>query len=324
MTMVFLNNFKSYAQEQAGVTLLLAVLILSAVTAISFSLATVAFVEIRASADVVRSEPALYVTQGQIEEAIFKVKRQIPDADSRYTVFNANFGTCDGNSATSTINSVKVNSRLCDRNLDNIYYAVVTTPNNKDVTGANLKKSLYFPLVDPSTFNGALSVTNSYPASYSRVIFKYASPSGYADVRVYICKEVADAATPCTNTDGVQDTNGDYITGVSGKLLNAATTPNYGSGCNLTSLTTGMICYELDVNTSYSLYLQYDSNNPGSLAAKFAYVQIKTCGIGTLVDSECPSSTGRGLYFPGKKTVDISALSAGNLLTRKYRVFIPE
>ncbi len=58
--------------------MLLAILVLSAITAISFSLATIMFIEIRSSWDVFRTEPTLYASGAITEEAIFKVKRSAP------------------------------------------------------------------------------------------------------------------------------------------------------------------------------------------------------------------------------------------------------
>jgi len=51
------SKFKK--NRQSGVTLLLAILILSSIMAISFSLATILFVEIRTSGDFIRTEPAI-------------------------------------------------------------------------------------------------------------------------------------------------------------------------------------------------------------------------------------------------------------------------
>lgn len=59
---------------------MLSVLVLAAVLAIAFSLATIVFVEIRVSGDVLRTEPAMYGTFGVTEEALFQYKRFIdPD-----------------------------------------------------------------------------------------------------------------------------------------------------------------------------------------------------------------------------------------------------
>lgn len=65
---------------QSGVALMLSVLVLAAVTAIAFSLATIVFIELRSSRDVVRSEPALYATLGVTEEALFQYKRAIDES----------------------------------------------------------------------------------------------------------------------------------------------------------------------------------------------------------------------------------------------------
>jgi hypothetical protein len=61
--------------DERGVSLLMAVLVLASITAISFSLATIVFIEIRASADFVRSERALYASYAITEEALFKYSR---------------------------------------------------------------------------------------------------------------------------------------------------------------------------------------------------------------------------------------------------------
>ncbi|QQS22785.1 hypothetical protein IPM19_04120 [bacterium] len=67
--------YKNHKQE--GVSLMMAVLVLAAITAIVFSLATIVFIELRASRDLVRSEPNLYATLGVTEEALFQYKRYV-------------------------------------------------------------------------------------------------------------------------------------------------------------------------------------------------------------------------------------------------------
>lgn len=56
---------------------MMAVLVLAAMTAIVFSLATIVFIELKASRDLVRSEPNLYATLGVTEEALFQYKRYV-------------------------------------------------------------------------------------------------------------------------------------------------------------------------------------------------------------------------------------------------------
>lgn len=54
---------------------MLAVLVLAAITAVAFSLATIVFIEVRSAGDAARTEPALYATLGVTEEALFQYKR---------------------------------------------------------------------------------------------------------------------------------------------------------------------------------------------------------------------------------------------------------
>jgi hypothetical protein len=72
--MIFVNKAKQ-SQSQAGVSLMLAVLVLASITAIAFSVATIVFIEIRSAGDSFRTEPALYATLGVTEEALFQYKR---------------------------------------------------------------------------------------------------------------------------------------------------------------------------------------------------------------------------------------------------------
>ncbi len=89
------KNFK----YNEGVTLLIAVLILSVVMAVSFSLATVLLAESRSSGDLLRTEPALYAATSVTEEALFGVKR---------VTGNSSYSTLVGNtkltSATAPFN----------------------------------------------------------------------------------------------------------------------------------------------------------------------------------------------------------------------------
>lgn len=85
-------------KRQRGVTMLLAILVLSSITAIAFSLATIIFIEIRTSGDVARTEPTLYASVAITEEAIFKVKRSAPDCISpgnpaNCLAYDANIGS---------------------------------------------------------------------------------------------------------------------------------------------------------------------------------------------------------------------------------------
>lgn len=67
--------------SQSGVSLLMAILVLASITAISFSIANIVFIEIRSSSDFMRSERALYAAYAITEESLFKYSR---DADFEY------------------------------------------------------------------------------------------------------------------------------------------------------------------------------------------------------------------------------------------------
>jgi hypothetical protein len=75
MTFWTTKTMEHSKESQAGVSLMLAVLVLAAITAIAFSLATIVFIEIKSSGDASRTEPALYATLGVTEEALFQYKR---------------------------------------------------------------------------------------------------------------------------------------------------------------------------------------------------------------------------------------------------------
>ncbi len=65
---------------------MLAVLVLSAITAIVFSMATIVVIEIRSSGDALRTEPALYATLGVTEEALFQYRRNAGTPGTNYDV----------------------------------------------------------------------------------------------------------------------------------------------------------------------------------------------------------------------------------------------
>jgi len=62
-------------EKQKGVTLLLSILILSAITAIVFSIAAISLNEIRTSGDLTRTEPIIKAVEGLAEDSLFKSVR---------------------------------------------------------------------------------------------------------------------------------------------------------------------------------------------------------------------------------------------------------
>lgn len=87
------NQRKLHLGSQAGVTLLLSVLLLTSITTITFSLAAVGFAELSTTDDLSNTEPIFYATLGVAEEATFMVKRKVDQ------VFPAqvNLGDCNTN-----------------------------------------------------------------------------------------------------------------------------------------------------------------------------------------------------------------------------------
>ena len=99
-------------KNQSGITMILALLVLGAVTALSFSIAAVTYIELRASGDVLHTEPALYATQGIMEEAIFRIKRGVSGAESYFGTCRANVGD-NGQVVTSPVTNIQVKTGLC-------------------------------------------------------------------------------------------------------------------------------------------------------------------------------------------------------------------
>src|SRR3989338_7787337 len=85
MGRLFKKIIRLQKDAQAGVTLLLALLVLSAILAIRFSLATILLTEVKSSGDLIRTEPAFYAAEGITEEALYKIKRQVPPGSFAYT-----------------------------------------------------------------------------------------------------------------------------------------------------------------------------------------------------------------------------------------------
>ncbi len=94
MTFLNYNSIKQSSDRQAGVSLMLSILVLAAITAISFSLATIVFIELRSTRDLVRSEPNLYATLGVTEEALFQYKRYVNERDDGTTIPTLDVSAC--------------------------------------------------------------------------------------------------------------------------------------------------------------------------------------------------------------------------------------
>ncbi len=138
-----ISTQKIKINSQAGVSLLLAVLVLASITAISFSLATIVFIEIRSSSDFVRSERALYSAYAITEEALFKYSR------------NIDFDYLDG---LGELNGVELSAEDQLESLSPLIDAV------------SASSSKQYDLVDATNPNG--------PAGYKRIKLVHSSQAG--------------------------------------------------------------------------------------------------------------------------------------------------
>jgi hypothetical protein len=139
------------SRSQTGVTLLLAVLVLAAITAIAFSLATIIFIEIRASGDVMRTEPALYAVQGLSEEAFYKYARGVPDSQlsiTDCTPTSLNVCSLNGVSMNQPLPSVRVFDPA--PRLDTIKAAQTVT----------------YPFIDPNNPNSFTPIHQNFSLTY--------------------------------------------------------------------------------------------------------------------------------------------------------------
>ena len=76
---------------------MLAVLVLAAITAIAFSLAAIVFIEIGASGDLLRTEPALYAASGVTEEAFNATTRNLSNFTFSTNINNVSLSTAPRN-----------------------------------------------------------------------------------------------------------------------------------------------------------------------------------------------------------------------------------
>ena len=109
----YTSKLMTHPDSESGISLMLSVLVLTAITAIVFSFVTIVFIELRASSDLLKSEPALYATLGVTEEALFQYKRYVNDGPNG-EIYNVPFCTpedfgarqyniCDINGVTLTM-----------------------------------------------------------------------------------------------------------------------------------------------------------------------------------------------------------------------------
>lgn len=305
-------NSKRIKRDEEGVTLLLAVLVLSAITAISFSLAAIVFTEIRASGDLQRTEPALYATQGVIEQSIYKVQRDVPDTLMCFDPSDASKLVPPGSATQSSCNSnTPIKSNI----------------NVVNITGVSTQDISQSPLSD--TVEAAYNTTSNTKNVYS--IYDADNPNnpqyGYTYIKVenrsavalkYTFCRVNETTDPAGPIDCTPPTWTDCNT--SPPAVNPVATSWKVYNGTINSL--GYIERVLNKNEVYRMYVYQQCNQSTP-----AFIDVYSYGPASSTDT-CTGylpnpggCAGKGLPLKGKKQVDVTATNAG--LTRRYRVLVP-
>jgi hypothetical protein len=183
----FMNQSRPHTTDkESGVTLLLSLLILSAITAIAFSLATIMFIEIRSSGDLQRTEPALFATQGILEEAIFKIKRNVSEIPETGCATNLFALDC-------TVNGVSVQTTIDSYREPVLNESILSTATDYIVT-----KHAYY-LINPDDPYSDVDGNGSPDGGYARLILTNTGSGAQANLEVAICR-IDDS--DCINTNG--------------------------------------------------------------------------------------------------------------------------
>lgn len=137
------TNFKPSIKNQTGVTLLIAVLVMSGLALISLSVAAFAIQEIRASRAVTVTEPAIAAAETAGEQGLWAIKR------------GATLAACPSQTAVTLGSGALVNS--CKTYSNAVFDLKASTP-------------LVFYLYDPNNVNGDIDLL-AYP--YNQISFVY-------------------------------------------------------------------------------------------------------------------------------------------------------
>ncbi len=280
------NLIRQLADEnsrQAGVTLLLALLVLSAILSIAFSITTILFIEVRSSNDLIKTEPAIYGANAIGEEAIFNIKRH----------------TCDaGNCAYTTQFNNKV-----------IASAPVKTSTTTPIFQDRIPAGGSFNTANTYVFYNAIAGTSSTTgSSYGKVSISYLDTGnlGGNNLIIYLCE-----FNPSLPVDPTGQTVFSYH---SVACSDPADSSHLQAPGNLPywiqtaySLTpTASVNFNLDPAKQQTLLLY----NPNSVNI---YVKIQTF--------DADGVTPKGLPYVGQTAVDINVSNAA--VGRKVRVTVP-
>jgi hypothetical protein len=289
-------HFSISNNRQAGVTLLLAILILSSILAISFSLATVLFIEVRDAGDLIKTEPALYAATGVGEEAFFNLERRTCPGNGS-GCYNTQFANSVILNGTPTVLSTSTPIFSDEVKLGSTF---ANTPNKYDFCndfatstgcGYGYVKLLYNVT---STNNNQL---NAYMCQWNQNELVTSSGGG-GNYATSPCSDSGNSPSDLTN-----GADSYWLAPNNGTLTG-------GDGSVLLSPGNTTVSWTLNPNLQQELILVNTNNyNTGNI-----YVQISTY-------SDTAGTIGKGLPFVGKTVVDVNTINSA--VGRKIQVMVP-
>jgi len=170
--MIFKNRKINNENHESGVTLILSLLVLAAISVIAFSVAALSTNEVRTSGDESRSEPAIVGAQAGAEDALFESIRGFAGYIS---------SDCTNPTSSTLGNGVKLKS--CTN-----YYQ----PNPYYVNNLGPNQNVDFFLYDPTN--------QSNPPGYTGISF-YMYP-GAGNGQIHFC---SFSATVCLNSPDISN-----------------------------------------------------------------------------------------------------------------------
>jgi hypothetical protein len=275
-------------QNQQGVTLLLAIMLLAAIMAISFSLTTILFIEIRSSSDLLKTEGSLYGATGVGEQALFNLKRQacVGNSPSCYiTNFNNNVSLKGSPELVTSNTPIFTDKSVVGENF-------ITTQNRYDFCGTN---SYYDP-------TGLV-----LGCSFGRVTVNYITTNANTDpLNVYLCEWDPNSAytgsAPCSENSVPKKTY--WLAPCS---PNCGTNIQQADGSVQLTPTVNSVSFSLDSAKQQELVIV----NPSS--SNDVYFSVITYAPDNV--------TPKGLPFVGKTSINISTQNGS--VGRKVQVNVP-
>ena len=247
-------------------TLLLALLVLSALLAISFSLATVLLVEVRSSGDLTRSEASLYGSSGVSEQALFDLKRQV---------------SCSGGCSyiTNFSNNVTLNGQ-----------PVVSSVSNPTFTDT-VKQNTNFAS-NPKIYDFCGTGSGNSGCGYGKVTVTYLPNGNHDPLVVYLCQyDPTILYTDMPPCSGTADADAPYW--ITTKYGDTDAGPYYPKGTLIYSTSLpGQTTWNIDPSLQQRLIL-FNPNSTGPI-----YVSIQTFAA--------DGTTPLGLPYAGMTSVTVN------------------